>query len=129
MQDTQIDGSSAQEGERTDNDAIRNHLRRTNVTDNVTDSVTDKHLTENELLNTNVTDNVTDNVTGKHLTENESLNPNVETNVETNGTPISHPDQYLGSMQVDEDGKRFASSDSCQHVNAGHANRRIQPPG
>ncbi len=25
------------------------------------------------------------------------------------------------AMQVDEDGSRFASSDSCQHVKAGHA--------
>ena len=53
-----LNGSSAQEGERTDNDVIGNYLRRTNV----------------------------------------------ETNVETNRTPISRPDQYLGSMQVDEDG-------------------------
>ena len=32
-----------------------------------------------------------------------------------NDTPISRPEQYLGSMQVDEDGCRFASSDSCHH--------------
>ena len=32
-----------------------------------------------------------------------------------NDTPTGRPDQYLGSMQVDEDGSRFASSDSCHH--------------
>ena len=46
-------------------------------------------------------------------------------------TPISRPDQYLGSMQVDEDCKRFASSDSCHHDQCRRmvSNGREHPPG
>ena len=65
--------------------------------------------------------NVEVNVVDKELNKSDLIQSNVEVNVETNGTPISRQDQYLGSMQVDEDGSRFASSDSCQHVKSGHA--------
>ena len=37
----------------------------------------------------------------------------MQENGTVNDTPISRPDQYLGPMQVDEDGNRFASSGSC----------------
>ena len=50
----------------------------------------------------------------------------IQTSAGKNANKHGQPDQYLGSMQVDEDGSRFASYDSCQHVKARHANRRIQ---
>ena len=39
----------------------------------------------------------------------------IQTSAGKNANKHGQPDQYLGSMQVDEDGKRFASSDSCHH--------------
>ena len=72
-------------------------------------------MPENGTVNgtVNGTDSGTVNGTDNNLNIKSFDRDSGTVNGTDSGTVISRPDQYLWPMHVDEDGSRFASSDSC----------------
>ena len=145
MQDTQIDGSSAQRESTWIIAHLTGKSRRT-----ARETLFSPHMTAATKAEVSVTVLVTlmcrqrriQRTERKHMDKlpylsqksrriaRETLfSPHLECHPCKPGS--NQPDQYLGSMQVDEDCKRFVSSGSCHHDQCRRmeSNGREHPPG